>query len=331
MRVLIVVGLLLLNVPLFSNDDEEAELKQQIETLKEKIKGMRKDITEKEKRIAELESKIKKFKAMLEKERPKPPPTTTEVVAEGRIFLFNREKKMVVVTLGSAHNLKEGDILRLYRKDKEIGKLRVCVVLGTDSANAEIVEEGGGVVVEPAVGDVVRLIRHQRVETLPERPEHPLTRDDVTGVLRRITDSLIKLNKRIDEIAEILSNVAKRVEALAKTLDTFKEKGYREYVSKKASNGKETRKGAKKESVAYVFSVISDDKVFLYIGEKNDVGIGDVFVIYRNTEQIAKVVIVNIYKDLARALVLDRKEGVRIRDRDLAVRVEKGKKSPKSP
>jgi len=327
MRIFIVALVFSLPVLLLADDGDAENLKQQLNALKQKIEDLEKEVAERDERIAELEERVKRLKSVLQSKRPSAPEPTMEVVAEGRVFLYNAEKKMVVVTLGSAHGLRKGDTLHLFRDDKEIGKLRVCVVLGTDSANAEVVtEEGEEPVVEPAVGDVVRLLKQRKVELPTARPEVPLTEEGVIEALRRITDTLATLNKRTEEVVSLLKELGERIEKLSRLPSRTEEPQPKTTEEKKTPE--RTEKEPKKNAVAYVFSVINDEKIFFHVGEKNDVKAGDVFVIYRNTEQIAKAVIVNVYKDLARALVLEKKKGVNIQERDLAVRVKKAKESP---
>ncbi|MCX7704111.1 MAG: hypothetical protein N2234_08470 [Planctomycetota bacterium] len=288
------------------------------ELLEQKLKLLEQQLSERERKIAELEETIKRLEEAVASMRPEQGESPSEVVAEGRVSLYNASKKMVVVTIGSGHELKEGDILSLFREGKQIGELRVCRVLDSDMSNAEIVKVEG----EPVVGDIVRLIRKQQPEVPSEKPFSVATLKDISDALHKISDALEKMNKRLEEDSALLKSLKEKIDSLvAPPKEASKtSSGHSETEVVKPSDRKPEKREPVDALVANVFSVMDEDRIVLNVGKKHGVKVQDIFVIYRDGEPIAKATVAGVIEDMAQAFVFDKKKDVKIQERDIAVR-----------
>jgi hypothetical protein len=94
-------------------------------------------------------------------------------------------------------------------------------------------------------------------------------------------------------------------------------------TSEQPSEPKTTEKTKPSEAlVANVFSVMDQEgeRIVLNVGKKHGVKVGDIFVLYRDGEMIAKASVAGVIDDMAQAFVFDKKKDVKVQERDIAVR-----------
>lgn len=233
--------------PTDGNDQQVEKLKKQNEMLKKEVERLRRELAS-----LKAENEALKKESGLHK-------------VTGQITVFNKKKKIGVVTVGSSAGLKGGEVIEIIRDGKCVGKMRVVTVFDENLSNARLLEG------EAETGDVV-VVWVRSVPGLEER--------------------LIAMEKRLGSLEE---QIKRLIDVLS---------------GMKMGTGEGQPKKEKPEQKAVVGKILmvvpKDEVVVLDVGKRDGVKKGDIFKVYRDGKPIAKVVVQDAIKEMARALILEK-------------------------
>ena len=294
-----------LEPPAQEQPESVEELKKRVAQQEETIKKLLKELNEAKKILEELK-KTGEPEQPEKTEIPEPAPAPVE----GKITDVRMDRKLVLINLGEADRLAEGDIFEVSRAGKKIGKIKVCVVLPDKMSNAEVIESDADFIPGDAVVRIARAPKQfppppidkafekPTYDKPPEEPEAPRT-------------DLQKLARRLDVLEGLYADLAKQVQRLADRLENNSAAAAEQEVRKSVPQPAEPDRIKRSEKLTATILDVSNKCVFLGVGTDHGIKIGDMFVIKRGERDIATVKVSKLDTDICKADIVTKNKDIR--------------------
>ncbi len=286
------------------------------------IEALKKTVAQQAELIEKLQKELEQAKGTLaqlkgepaEKPADNPRPKENgqekdEDALEGKITGVSQDNKIVVIDLGKSHDLAEGDLFKVVRDGKEVGKIKICRMVDKNISNADVVESDA----ELLPGDkVARISKAKRTATASSEPD------------REPQSELERLNRRVTTLEGLYNDLAKQVERIQKSLEGSGEPvtagggSTTEDTQKTTSQPEEPATAKRPFGLQAKIASVEEKNVFLWVGTKHGVKEGDTFLIARGEREVAWLKVVSLIKDMCRTEIISKKSDIR-KDSDLAI------------
>lgn len=267
-----------------------------------------------EKELAQAREALERLKnGQATPAQPDPQPETgrqdeAEDALEGKITGVSEDNKIVVIDLGKAHDIAEGDVFDVLRDGKKIGSIKICRTVDKSISNADVTDSDA--VLLP--GDkVARTSKAKRPET-PSQPESEEPRSEIE-----------KLDRRITTLEGLYSDLARQIERIQKSLEGSDKpaataaKTIPEDSGKEAAPAEDTAEVKRPFGLQAKVASVEDKNVFLWVGTNHGVKEGDTFVIERGDREVAWLRVVSLIKDMCRTVIVSKTADIQ-KDTDIA-------------
>ncbi len=261
---------------------EQARLQAQVEKLRKENAALQEEVAALRKELASLRESLAESEARLEKLKAPAGAGAGEVLLAGEVSAYNAEKRMALVTISEGAAPERGVRLSVVRDGVRVGAMRVCLALDEKTLNAELI-----------AGEV-------------RKGDRVLCRSG--GLQEETLEAIAELSRR-------MAGFEKTVEARLAALEELLGRGGATEARKPGGdkNGKDV------PPVAQVLKVMPEkETVVLSTGSKDGVKANDVFIVYREGKQIAKVRVLRTIEDMCMALIEEKSD--EIHKDDLAVK-----------
>jgi uncharacterized coiled-coil protein SlyX len=290
--------------------DELKELRQRVAKQEETIKKLMEELSETK---AALEKAQQKLDASSNPEQKAEPAAEPLPKVEGAIIEVRMDRKLVLLDLGKADKLEQGDVFEVIRAGKKIGSIRICVPYADNLSNADVIDS----TVDFIPGDKVVMTERAPKETQPsaeaelEVPEKVVERKTVP--LREPASTEIEeLRSRLVAVEGLCADLAKQVERLQDKLEKGRQEAEESLVRESAPI--DTGRAERPVDLEAAVIDVADKVVFISAGKDHGIQAGDTFLIKRGKREIATVRVTSTIEDMCKAEIITKASDIQKRD-----------------